>query len=133
VGLPCFDDCSSDGGSRGKWRQRYAIFPGWDAGNDNRAGCGISVGTNGVSLVEHTNHVIPCVLVHETPIKGWTHLTVVYANGQPTLHVNAVPVKTGVRSRFSVFPSTSFGNDNVHLGYGPYEGLVDEPCCSIAL
>src|SRR5205807_3891286 len=91
-------------GQRG---QRYALFPGWDGGNNDRAGCGISVGTNGVSLFEHTNSVIPCVLVHATPIKGWTHLTVVYANGQPTLYLNGAAVKTGVPSPYPVFPSTT--------------------------
>jgi hypothetical protein len=106
--------------------QRYAVFPthGGEAGKGT-VGCGISVGTNGIGVFEHTNDYCPCVLTHDTPIKGWTHLAVVYAQGRPTLYVNGEAVKTGVRSAWTVFPGTYFGDPDT--GYGPYQGLLDEP------
>jgi hypothetical protein len=76
-------------------------------------------------VFEHTNDYCPCVLAHDTPIKGWTHVAVVYAQGRPTLYVNGEAVKTGVRSAWAVFPGTYFGDPDT--GYGPYRGLLDEP------
>jgi RNA polymerase sigma factor (sigma-70 family) len=105
--------------------QRYAIFPthGGEAGKE--AGCGISVGTNGIGLFEHTHDNCPCVLAHDAEMKGWTHVAVVYVQGQPTLYVNGETVKKGARSPWAVFPGTYFGDPNI--GYGPYQGLLDEP------
>jgi RNA polymerase sigma factor (sigma-70 family) len=106
--------------------QRYAVFPthGGEAGK-GMVGCGISVGTNGIGVFEHTDDYCPCVLAHDTPVKGWTHVAVVYAQGRPTLYVNGEAVKTGVRSAWAVFPGTYFGDPDT--GYGPYRGLLDEP------
>jgi RNA polymerase sigma factor (sigma-70 family) len=105
--------------------QRYAIYPthGGEAGKE--AGCGISAGTNGIGLFEHTHDNLPCVLEYETSIKDWTHVAVVYARGVPTLYVNGEAVKTGARSAWTVFPGTYISDPNT--GYGPYQGLIDEP------
>ena len=105
--------------------QRYAIYPSYGGRSGERAGSGISVGTNGVGVFEHTYDNSPCVLAHTAPIKGWTHLAVVYTNRTPTLYVNAAAVKTGTRSRWSVFPGTALG-DRSGRGYGPYLGRIDE-------
>lgn len=108
--------------------QRYAIYPDHGLPDGKRAGCGISVGTNGVGVFEHTNYYLPCVLAHDTPIKDWTHLAVVYSEGQPTLYLNGAAVKTGVRSRMSVFPGSYFGDPSGAMWkYGPYLGRLDEP------
>ncbi|HEV3447697.1 MAG TPA: LamG-like jellyroll fold domain-containing protein [Gemmataceae bacterium] len=108
--------------------QRYAVYPTHGGTDGRRAGCGISVGTNGVGVFEHTHDNLPCVLVHDTPIKDWTHLAVVYEKGQPTLYVNGTAVKTGVRSPWTVFPGHSFGDPGAPTNsYGPYRGRTDEP------
>jgi hypothetical protein len=109
----------------GTVEQRYAIFPdhGGEAGKE--AGCGLSVGTNGLGVFEHTHDNCPCVLQHDTPIRGWTHVAVVYEKGRPTLYVNGEAVKTGARSTWTVFPGTIFGDPGI--GYGPYQGMIDEP------
>jgi RNA polymerase sigma factor (sigma-70 family) len=104
--------------------QRYAIYPTHGGNDGKRAGCGISAGTNGVSLFEHTHDHCPCVLMYKTDIKDWTHVAVVYAKGTPTLYVNGSAVKTGDRSRWTVIPGAGFGDSRV--GYGPYQGLIDE-------
>ena len=54
----------------------------------DQAGVGVSVGTNGVSIYEQSSDYMPALLVHEAPISGWTHITVVYENRQPRLYVN---------------------------------------------
>jgi hypothetical protein len=52
-------------------------------------------------------------------------VAVVYAKGVPTLYVNGEAVKTGARSAWTVFPGAYFSETSV--GYGPYQGLIDEP------
>jgi RNA polymerase sigma factor (sigma-70 family) len=118
-------DASRAGQYAGIVGQRYAIFPdhGGEAGKE--AGCGLSVGTNGLGVFEHTHDNCPCVLQHDTPIRDWTHVAVVYAKGRPTLYVNGEAVKTGARSTWTVFPGTIFGDPGI--GYGPYQGMIDEP------
>src|SRR4051794_13715160 len=54
-------------GVSGTFGQRYVIVPGY-ANNANHAGVGVSVGTNGVSVFEHTREHLPAVLVYETII-----------------------------------------------------------------
>jgi hypothetical protein len=104
--------------------QRYAVYPAHGGNEGKRAGCGFSAGTNGVGLFEHTHDNCPCVIDHAAPLKGWLHVAAVYSGGRPTLYVDGKAVKTGVRSRWTVFPGTTFGDPSD--GYGPFQGLVDE-------
>lgn len=113
----------STSGYAGISGQRYAIFPAW--GTPGSAGVGVSVGTNGISVIEHSVEYAPSLLVWDAPVLGWTHVAVVYENKQPTLYVNGSPVRTGLVSpRSFVFPSTVIGDPAP--GYGPYAGLLDE-------
>jgi RNA polymerase sigma factor (sigma-70 family) len=119
--------CLSDNGDpqfTGCNAQRYAVVPSHGGLEGKRAGCGISVGTNGVGLFEHTHNHCPCVVELKTEIKGWTHIAVAYAKGTPTLYINGTAVKTGTPSQWVVFPGTAFGDNR--FNYGPYHGLVDE-------
>ena len=102
--------------------QRYAIFPA--NGRFGNVGSGVSVGTNGVSVVELGNSYMPALLVYDTPITNWTHVAVVYSNQQPSLYLNGVLVRTGLVSVRSSYPSTCFGDNG--LGFGFYAGLLDE-------
>ena len=74
--------------------QRYAIAP-QHGGDVDYAGAGVSVGTNGISVYEHATDYMPSTLVYDTPISGWTHVAVVYNNGQPNLYINGTWVRTG--------------------------------------
>ena len=105
--------------------QRYAIYPrhgeGYGAGH---AGAGLSIGVNGISVVEHAAGYIPSLLMYEGEITGWTHVVVVYENQQPTLYLNGELVKTGLVSTMNVHPGSSFG---CQAGdYGCYAGLLDD-------
>jgi hypothetical protein len=115
--------------------QRYAVYPShgshlWGTGH---ACAGFSVGTNGISVYEHTGCYIPAVLVYEAEIRGWTHVAVVYRDRVPSLYVNGRLVRTGPRSvQPYVHPSTGDNHPGRMIGgigggaYGYFEGELDD-------
>ena len=117
----------NDTGSPGEAGQRYAIFPNY--GGDEAAGAGVSVGTNGICVIENGNGYMPSMLTYPMAINGWVHVAVVYTNKQPTLYVNGIAAQTGVASgRSFVYPSRDLGGNIIApwSSYGPYQGLLDE-------
>jgi hypothetical protein len=68
------------------------------------AGAGISVGTNGVCVFEHSARYLAPVLVHQGPVPGWTHVAVVYRDREPSLYLNGKQVRTGLRGPKMVHP-----------------------------
>lgn len=119
-------DGQSGWGITGTTGQRYLLFPAYGGGTnlgDDHAGMGISVGTNGISVYEHTSNYMPAVLVWPGTLMGWTHIAVVYQNRQPSLYINGVLVaKGGVSLKGYVHPSYEIGGSV----YGFYQGEVDE-------
>ena len=108
--------------------QSYAIFPSY-GGYNAEAGVGMSVGTNGISVVEHAPYYLSSMLNYTNILTGWVHIAVVYSNKQPTLYVNGINVATGITStRTFVYPSKDFGGSAVSPWdtYGSYAGLLDE-------
>lgn len=107
--------------------QRFAVTPVFgalDEGNSSRAGVGVSVGTNGVSVYEHTTDHLVTTLVFETIINDWTHIAVVYVNRKSSLYINGELVKKGLRSRKNILvPSGIFGGVEP---YGFYIGSLSE-------
>jgi len=108
-------------------KQQFAIVPVFGAylsGDASQAGVGVSVGTNGVSIYEHTINHLPTPLVYESPLNGWHHIAVVYNNKQPTLFINGQIAKTGLTSeKTTIVPSGIFGGDS-SLGY--YNGCLKD-------
>lgn len=103
--------------------QRYALWPtNYPAAGE--AGAGISVGTNGVSVYEHSSGYMPALLVYPTPVDRWTHVVVVYENRQPKLYLNGNLVRTGLASPKSVvhFNPAQIGGGS----YGHYAGALDD-------
>jgi hypothetical protein len=117
-------------GFDGLTNQSYAIFPELGSaayGDTTHGGVGISVGTNGVSVVEHTAGTIPTPLVYATAISTWTHIALVYSNKQPSLYINGTFAATGFSSlRTYIHPSASLGDAGPTGTYGPYKGQIDE-------
>lgn len=108
--------------------QRYAIFPE-NLNNTSEAGVGISVGTNGIVVVEHSYDYAPAPLVYplasgDIPADGWLHIALIYENLTPKLYVNGVLKQTGLSSGRTVYPSSAFGEAG--LGFGYYQGYLDE-------
>ena len=55
-----------------------------------RAGSGVAVGRNGVCVLEHGASYFAPLLVHPAKLTDWTHVAVVYREGQPSLYLNGV-------------------------------------------
>ncbi|RYG64470.1 hypothetical protein EON80_19185, partial [bacterium] len=69
------------------------------------AGSGLAVGTNGVMIFQHSASYFAPILAYPASISGWTHITVVYKDNQPSLYVNGVMVHTGLHSNYVVRPA----------------------------
>jgi hypothetical protein len=121
--------------------QRYAFGPeqgGTAYGSPDHAGVGVSVGTNGVSIFEHSDNYLPALLVHDTPLTGWTHIAVTYAwepadfifgtpaGWRPTLHINGVFVKAGVMTTKGAVHCVPADIGASVAGYGAYHGRLDD-------
>ncbi|WP_166437076.1 LamG-like jellyroll fold domain-containing protein [Niastella caeni] len=117
-------DAQSQSGTAGTSGQQYLIYPDdGGAASTNRAGMGISVGTNGVSVYELATAYMPSLLVWQGDMTGGKHVAVVYTNNTPSLYINGQLVKTGLTStKQYVNPSYNFGGGT----YGFMPGLIDE-------
>jgi glycosyltransferase involved in cell wall biosynthesis len=111
-------DSETQKGTSGINGQRYVISP--EHGETyGEAGAGISIGTNGISVYEHTAGHLPATLVYPISISNWTHVAVVYNNRTPSLYINGKLVKTGLPSaKSAVLASGVFG------GLDPYGFFV---------
>ncbi|HWA28026.1 MAG TPA: glycosyl hydrolase [Lacunisphaera sp.] len=78
----------------------YAIpaDPGDQRFGTGHATAGLAVGRNGIFVVERGGDSCPAVLVAPMAVSGWTHVAVVYREGQPELWVNGALVKKGLVS-----------------------------------
>jgi hypothetical protein len=105
-------------GTEGVTGQRFVIFPGHTE-DYLQAGAGVSVGTNGVTVLEHTHSHLPATLVYNTQIVDWTHIAVVFKCKTPSLFINGEFVKDGHHSTMeNVFASGIIG------GLSPYGHFV---------
>ena len=92
--------------------QNFAIYPPAGHlvyGDKGHAGVGVSVGQNGVCVLEHSAFNFPAVLTWKAPqpLEGWVHVAVVYREGVPSLFINGKPVGTGLK-----------GENTSHAGVG---------------
>jgi hypothetical protein len=116
------DPQSNSNTTEGVSGQRYALWPTNSANlGAGHVGMGISVGTNGVSVYEHGADYVPSLLTYEGAINGWTHVSVVYINKQPSLYINGILAKTGLPStKDFVHPSA------LQIGSGPYGSFIGD-------
>ena len=114
-------DSETTAGTMGISGKKYAIGPGGTA-DRNRAGIGISVGTNDISVYEHSVNHLPAVLVHKTHIQDEIHIAIVYRQKTPYLFINGAFVKKGKQSgKQFVHPSILIGG--MHP-YGYFSGEI---------
>jgi hypothetical protein len=101
--------------------QRYALGALY---HDPGAGAGVSVGTNGVSVYEHSTNYMPALLVWQGSVTGWTHIAVVYENRQPKLYINGTLVRTGITSYVNPVraETSTLGSGS----YGSFDGKLDD-------
>jgi signal transduction histidine kinase/CheY-like chemotaxis protein/ligand-binding sensor domain-containing protein len=118
------------GGSarQGMTGQRYILFPlqgTKELGGDPHAGAGLSIGDNGVAVVEHAASFIPLVIDVPLAITDWIHVAVVYRDKTPSLYLNGTLAATGARSEKTLHPSAP-GDGAGFANYGTFGGMVDE-------
>lgn len=105
----------------------FAVYPppGHGLYGDGHAGAGLSVGRNGVCVLEHSARTIAPMLVYAAPLPEWIHLAVVYQDRQPKLYLNGKLVRSGLKS-----PRVVHSGVGVHSGRkapafaGEIRGLV---------
>ncbi len=118
-----------EGGGEGDG-QRFVLFPSqgdWTWGNGS-AGVGLSAGTNGVSVYEHSSSYFPAVLVWQGDLIGWNMVTVVCENHHYKLFINGelVRERTHPTSRTLYAPYLIGGIGLPEWPYIPYPGGFDE-------
>ncbi len=119
-------EAESTAGALGIAGQKYLFGANYYGAPD--AGMGVSVGTNGISVYEHSGSYMPPLAVYDatlSPLSGWNHIVVTYSARQPRIYLNGSLVRTGlVSTRTNVYVSTSVCRDD--SSYGAFAGLVDE-------
>jgi hypothetical protein len=81
-------------------KRNDVFFPphGNGFGGEDNAGCGLAVGRNGVCVFEHGGGYFAPTLVQAAALTNWTHVAVVYRDGQPNLFLNGRLARTGLKS-----------------------------------
>jgi signal transduction histidine kinase/DNA-binding response OmpR family regulator/ligand-binding sensor domain-containing protein len=114
----------------GQAGQRYLLYPSHgteELGGDPHAGVGVSLGINGVAVIEHAAGYMPLVVDVSTPITDWVHVAVVYRDKTPSLYLNGSLAGTGPRSQRTVHPSLWGGSpQSPSRRYGAFAGVLDE-------
>ncbi len=84
----------------------FVLFPdkGEERYGKGHAVVGIAMGQNGVRVYERTSQNA-VVLESNTSVTGWTHITLVYTDGVPTLFLNGKKVAVGTKSTFICSPA----------------------------
>ena len=102
--------------------QHYAFWPTYS--DKPYSGAGLSIGTNGLSVFEHSDNYMPPLAVYSSTIgSGWNHVAVVYTSKQPAIYLNGQLVRTGQTSpKLSVLAPYWFGNGS----YGGFNGSMDD-------
>ena len=106
--------------------QSYVVSGASPDTNANHAAVNLSVGTNGIKVVENGATNAPAVIDWTGTVSPamWTHVAVTYSNGVPRLYIDGVLMATGAASAGTVpHPGgSSWGGDS----WGWYQGSMDE-------
>lgn len=107
-----------------RYNQQFVTYPVNNTTGTLSATVGVSVGSNGVTVIEANNTYFRTALNWTGSIYDWTHVAVVYTNRIPRLYINGNLVRTGsVAPVFTtLIPTYNFAADT----YTPYYGLMDE-------
>ena len=112
-------DTQASSGTTGTSGQSYAFS---SDKSDVRAGVGISIGTNGISVYEHASNYMPALLVWVGNVSDWTFVTLVYTMAQPLLYINGQLVQRGLKPQTGQLYMNTIGTGP----YGNYIGDLDE-------
>lgn len=108
----------------GSYGQHYAITPKLYSGTSTDAGMGVSVGKNGVVIVELADNYNPALISYPATITSWTRIDVVVIGSVPTLYIN------GKLAEASLFlpPRGLHPSASLSLGGGKdmFQGALDD-------
>jgi uncharacterized protein (TIGR02145 family) len=102
-------------------------------GPDNaHAGFGMSLATNGFSLIEHSNEWQTAPVVVEQDLSDWHHFAIVYSDGRPAVFIDGTWVAEGLGAERTIH--ISFGTDPWYplggIGHGytarRFQGQLDD-------
>ena len=91
----------------GQAGQNYAIYPQSIFSGVQRRSSGISVGTNGISVMEQSHQFSASRLTYAADLSGWHHCAVVYTSNNFELFIDGVSV--GNRTNGSNYANNNFG------------------------
>ncbi len=91
----------------GQSGQNYAVFPQSIFSTTQRRSSGISVGINGISVMENSHQFSAARLTHAANLVGWHHCAVVYTSNNFELFIDGVSV--GTRLNGSNYANNGFG------------------------
>lgn len=112
-----------------KGGQNVAIFPSAVTENNTTyRGSGVSVGTNGIQIIEHEHFFFDVRLSVRIPLTGWNHVYVVYQNNAPSLYVNGRKMGEAPPAPNRVYSSCLVGANAPYVDYLKvhFNGMVDE-------
>lgn len=84
------------------------VFGTYCPTDSEKAIVGISVGTNGITIVEQSQNGIAIPLNCKIKINGWTHIAIVYTNNTPLLFVDGKFITKGKKSSHQFVSPTFF-------------------------
>lgn len=91
----------------GQAGQNYAVYPQSIFSGVQRRSSGISVGTNGISVMEQSHQFSASRLTYAADLSGWHHCAVVYTSNNFELFIDGVSV--GTRTNGSNYANNNFG------------------------
>ena len=114
------DPVGANLGAYGTSGQHYAFEPHQ---NDftTEASAGISIGTNGISVYEHSSGYMPCLIAIPCTLlpDQWYHVVLVYDEGTPSLYLQGHFLGSGIAGPKSpIYSPRKFG----HQAYGGFVG-----------
>ena len=115
------ESTSSTSGTSGQ----HWVFGAYHRDNSGTyAGAGLSVGTNGISVYEHSDGYMPPLAVYTGSVgTAWNHIAVVYNSKTPSIYLNGNLVRTGLTSpETTVYAPFEIGSGD----YGAFSGAIDE-------
>lgn len=122
-------DTQSNNGTAGTLGQVYLLYPthgSFTYGSTEFAGVGISLGTNGISVYEHSGNYLPALSVYNgsNGLSSAVLITIDYENKKPSIFINGTLAQIGLTSqKSSIFPGSTFcsaygtiGFSSAHIG-----------------
>ena len=118
----------------GQSGQNYAFYPQQIYSGIQRRASGISVGINGISVMEHCHQFIASRLTYAANLIGWHHCAVVYTSNNFELFIDGVSV--GTRANGSNYANTPINSGvpltvafrpNIGNFYPPLSGIDADP------